>query len=291
MRRFATYKLIIACLLLEASSPHLLAQSITASDTMETFTIHGTYYSDRFVGRKTSSGEVFSQQKYTAAHHTLPFGTLLLVTNPANGRQAIVRINDRCPKPNILDMSRKAAKQIGIGSFNIQVTVLPQRYYPYWENQEQFLDVMYSGDFWEYAKTSPLPVANLVAKATPKQQDVSISKSVCKSSSKAPVNSTPKPSSQPTNKTIHNEDEYHDAEIPLYDIELCHCKSRNTARKKVMQMPIYYQDKVDYRTNVNTNEVIIILSLSLREDKTQSIMQELSGLFPDAKIVKSNLVF
>ena len=65
-------------------------QAISSADTATVYSMHGTYYHDRFVGRKTSSGEVFSQDKYTAAHHTLKFGTLLLVTNPKNGKQVIV---------------------------------------------------------------------------------------------------------------------------------------------------------------------------------------------------------
>ena len=74
------------------------AQRISSTDTTTTHKMRGTFYSDRFVGRKTSSGEVFRQDRYTAAHHSLKFGTLLLVTNPKNGKQVMVRINDRCPK-------------------------------------------------------------------------------------------------------------------------------------------------------------------------------------------------
>ena len=77
----------IICLCLFLQSLDVLAQSIASTDTTRVFTMRGTYYSDRFVGRKTSSGEVFVQDKYTAAHHTLKFGTLLLVTNPKNGKE------------------------------------------------------------------------------------------------------------------------------------------------------------------------------------------------------------
>ena len=111
------------------------AQTVSSTDTITVHTMHGTFYSDRFVGRKTSSGEIFTQNRFTAAHHTYKFGTLLLVTNPANGKQVIVRINDRCPKPNIVDMTRLAADRIGVKSHKVQVRVLPERYYAEWERQ------------------------------------------------------------------------------------------------------------------------------------------------------------
>lgn len=112
------------------------AQQITENDTMGEYTMHGTYYSDKFVGRKTSSGEVFVQNKYTAAHKTLKFGTLLLVTNPDNGKQVIVRVNDRCPRSGVLDMTRRAAKKIGVGSRKVVVRVLPERYMQQWAGQD-----------------------------------------------------------------------------------------------------------------------------------------------------------
>ena len=77
-----------------------------------------TYYANKFHGRKTSNGERFSNNKLTAAHLKLPFGTLVTVTNIDNGRSVDVRINDRGPhsKYFIIDLSQAAAKQIGIYS-------------------------------------------------------------------------------------------------------------------------------------------------------------------------------
>jgi rare lipoprotein A len=65
---------------------------------------------------KTASGERMNPAKLTAAHKTLPFGTKLRVTNPANGKSVIVRINDRGPfiKGRQLDLSKAAAQRIGI---------------------------------------------------------------------------------------------------------------------------------------------------------------------------------
>lgn len=74
-------------------------------------------YSDRLHGRRTASGERYDRAALTAAHKTLPFGTLVKVTNPKSGKSAVVRINDRGPvQPGrVIDLSPRAAKAIGIG--------------------------------------------------------------------------------------------------------------------------------------------------------------------------------
>lgn len=70
----------------------------------------------KFDGRKTSSGEIYSSYAFTAAHRTLPLGSLLLITNPKNGRQVIVKVNDRGPwkKNRAIDLSLVAARVLGI---------------------------------------------------------------------------------------------------------------------------------------------------------------------------------
>ena len=74
------------------------------------------YYSDRLDGRKTASGQVFDQSKLTAAHPTLPFGTMVKVTNTRNNRSVVVRINDRGPTQagRVIDLSRAAASKLGM---------------------------------------------------------------------------------------------------------------------------------------------------------------------------------
>lgn len=139
----------------------LPAQTVSSTDTLKSYTMHATYYSDKFVGRRTSCGEIFRQDRYTAAHHTFKFGTLLLVTNPSDGSQVIVRVNDRCPRNNVVDMTKKAAKQIGVGSRSVKVQVLPERFYPYWELQDQLTEVMKEGRLLEYASSqTPVPAQN-----------------------------------------------------------------------------------------------------------------------------------
>lgn len=70
----------------------------------------------KFEGRRTSSGEVYSSYSFTAAHRTLPFGSILLITNPENGRKVIVKVNDRGPwrKNRVIDLSLAAAKILGM---------------------------------------------------------------------------------------------------------------------------------------------------------------------------------
>ncbi|SPY32695.1 RlpA-like protein [Pasteurella canis] len=75
-----------------------------------------SFYHRKFHGRKTSNGEVYNENLYTAAHKTLPINSYVLVTNLRNNRKVIVRINDRGPfvKGRIIDLSRAAAREIGI---------------------------------------------------------------------------------------------------------------------------------------------------------------------------------
>lgn len=75
---------------------------------------HASYYHNKFNGRRTASGKKFDNNKYTAAHKKLPFGTKVRVTNEANGKSVIVEINDRGPfsKVREIDLSRRAFMDI-----------------------------------------------------------------------------------------------------------------------------------------------------------------------------------
>ncbi|WP_316808961.1 septal ring lytic transglycosylase RlpA family protein [Pedobacter agri] len=79
-------------------------------------TVLATYYHRKFEGRRTTSGAKYRAKKFTAAHRTLPMGTLVTVTNPDNGKSVIVKVNDRGPysKRLAIDLSESAAKEIGI---------------------------------------------------------------------------------------------------------------------------------------------------------------------------------
>jgi rare lipoprotein A len=90
-----------------------------------------SYYGAELAGHRTASGERFDPSELTAAHRTLPLGAKLRVTNLANGKSVIVRINDRGPGPRsrVLDVSLAAAKQIAmIRSGKAQVKLELVRY-------------------------------------------------------------------------------------------------------------------------------------------------------------------
>ena len=94
-------------------------------------TLYGqaSFYNDKFNGRKTASGEKFSQKKLTAACNKLPLGTKIKVTNIQNGKSVIVKVNDRLhPKmKRIVDLSKAAAKKIGLttaGVTRVKVEVI-----------------------------------------------------------------------------------------------------------------------------------------------------------------------
>ena len=84
---------------------------LTAQGEIISEETYASYYGEAFNGRLTANGEIFDMNAYTAAHKTLPFGTLVEVTNLENGRKVIVRINDRGPfvGNREIDVSKAAA--------------------------------------------------------------------------------------------------------------------------------------------------------------------------------------
>ncbi|HCL04846.1 MAG TPA: septal ring lytic transglycosylase RlpA family lipoprotein [Chitinophagaceae bacterium] len=84
---------------------------------------------DGYHGRKTANGETFNKNKLTAAHKTLPFGTVVKVKNLSNGQTVKVRINDRGPfvRGRIIDLSEKAAKKINMRQQGVAEVTLKYR--------------------------------------------------------------------------------------------------------------------------------------------------------------------
>ena len=75
-----------------------------------------SYYHQKFNGRLTSTGEIFSNKKLTAANNFLKLGTMVKVTNLLNGKSVIVKVNDRMNRKNkrLIDLSQAAAKELGL---------------------------------------------------------------------------------------------------------------------------------------------------------------------------------
>lgn len=90
---------------------------------------NASWYGQEFAGRTTANGEIFDPMLLTAAHRTLPFGTILEVKNPKTGQTVKVRVNDRGPfiGDRIIDLSYAAAEQLGLieaGVGPVELTVL-----------------------------------------------------------------------------------------------------------------------------------------------------------------------
>ncbi len=102
----------------------ILTCVILSSPVMSIETGGASWYGGKFQGRMTANGEIFDTNMFTAAHKTLPFNTIVEVTNLSNNKTVFVRINDRGPfvKGRIIDLSRAAAKKIGlVGKGVVQV--------------------------------------------------------------------------------------------------------------------------------------------------------------------------
>lgn len=85
-----------------------------------------SWYGLRFNGRRTASGERYDMHAFTAAHRSLPFGTLVRVRSLVNGREVDVRINDRGPRSRnrIIDVSQAAADELGMLTMGVKDVVL-----------------------------------------------------------------------------------------------------------------------------------------------------------------------
>jgi rare lipoprotein A len=117
----------------KSSGDNKVLESVSKDDysnmtILETQTGVASYYSDKFDGKKTSSGEVFNKNDLTAAHLKYPYNTILRVINLLNNKSVILRINDRKPDFNgrIIDVSYGAAKKLemlksGITEVRIEV--------------------------------------------------------------------------------------------------------------------------------------------------------------------------
>ena len=121
--------LFALALLCVASVPAVCsAQSRSSTVAEQVQTGIASYYARKFEGRRTANGETFRNDAMTAAHPSLPFGTLVLVTSLERGRSVVVRITDRLPsKRAIIDLTQKAAEQLNMlraGRVRVKLQVL-----------------------------------------------------------------------------------------------------------------------------------------------------------------------
>lgn len=121
--------------------PVVHAQSSTTANKIKpkkvtrVFYGQASYYANKFQGRKTANGEIFSQNKMTCASNVLPLGTWVKVTNLRNGKSVIVKINDRIhPKmKRIVDLSKAAAQRLGYvsrGLTRVKIEIVDKKMIP-----------------------------------------------------------------------------------------------------------------------------------------------------------------
>jgi rare lipoprotein A len=102
-----------------------LAQRYATATPLAVFSGEASYYSDKLAGRSTASGEPYDPRALTAAHRSLPFGTVVRVLRSAPPGAVYVRINDRGPfvRGRVLDLSRAAAEALSM----LRAGVIPVR--------------------------------------------------------------------------------------------------------------------------------------------------------------------
>ena len=122
--RIRTRQLGIATLLLITATA--VTMSLAAAQAAEEGVAN--FYSDKFEGKKTASGEIYDGKGLTAAHKKLPYGTKVKVTNVGNGKSVVVTVNDRMAanNPAVIDVTKRAAEELGFdksGKAKVKVEV------------------------------------------------------------------------------------------------------------------------------------------------------------------------
>lgn len=260
-------------------------------------TMLGTYYADRFVGRKTSCGEIFRQNQYTAAHKRIPMGTYLLVTYPVTNKQIVVRVNDRCPKPGILDMTKLAVHALGInGSGRVVVTTLDaETGYRMWSIQDTL--AMSEEEYYAFRDRSrPKRISPYPISPTDEENDVQAPKPAKKkkkggvntpSTNKIKAGETP----DTTETLLQPAAPTHVEELPavktgaLYDIELCIVNTQVAAQREAGRLPKELQDKALFRRNQLNNQVHVILAIADSRSHAVRTQAMLIDEFPDSCLI------
>jgi len=267
------------------------AQSFSPSDTTTVYNATATYYADKFVGRKTSNGEIFTQDKYTAAHHSIKFGTLVLVTNPKNGHQVIVRINDRCPRRGIIDLTKKAIRTIGIkGSAKVTMRILPKSYQYAWEHQDELLDLECGRRVLVPEKMSIQPDSGSL---TPTEQTAKLPKT-------GPATATDgksKKSSPQMDETLNevkkkgrntsSQRQTKPNSDVKYDIQLATGIPRSQAEHYIDKLPMSLRENVQLNPDRASGKLILVLSLSSSRKKALATQKTLRRNFPECQIIQT----
>lgn len=233
------------------------AQEFPVNDTVTEYRHKGTFYHDKFEGRKTASGEIFDQNGFTAAHWKIKLGTYLLVTNENTGLQVIVKVNDRCPKHGVLDLSHRAATAIGIrGSQPVRLRILPEGYEERRLAQDAVFDSVSSR---LHPHSGPE-----VSPATKPVEKLAVAAS--------------KPSPHHSVQSRREDD--------CYRILLGIVDNHAAAYGMIRMLPDIYQERASVETLADDGGLLVYLDLHLRRDKADDLCRALKRNFPDVKIAE-----
>ena len=237
----------LACLTLLLSASGAAAQNYSHTDTVTEYPNKGTFYHDRFEGRKTASGEIFDQNKFTAAHWKIKLGTYVLVTNQNTGLQVIVKVNDRCPRRGVFDMSHRAAAAIGIrGMQPVKIRILPEGYEERWTAQETLFDSV---------KT--------------------------RLTSNAAINET----SSTNTKALPTVTNNGSNESNSYNLLLGVAASHSEVYSQTHRLPAVYRDRVNVETMDASDSLRITLNLQTSKKEAEQLVRSLRQTFPKAQII------
>ena len=270
----------------------------------DTTVMLGTYYADRFVGRKTACGDIFRQNQYTAAHRTIPFGTYLLVHNPYTGLEIVVRVNDRCPVRNVLDMTKIAVLKLGIkGSRKVKVVALdPDEGYARWVQQDTL--AMSQEEYLAFKDRSPVrrmtpyktgsstptatpaatPAPAAPAPPPPAPTDTPPDTPETATTPTQPAAPPPTPEAEPQEPSVL-------AELPapkqekLFDLAICITGSRQSALRAIQRLPKDLQGCARTENLPGTRQVRVVLALATPRSHAIRVQAMLIEDFPDSFLV------
>lgn len=240
-------------------------QNYDVNDTVTEYPLKGTYYHNKFEGRKTASGEIFNQNLFTAAHWKIKMGTHVLVTNKNTGLQVIVKINDRCPKHGVLDMTHRAANAIGIkGSQPVSIRILPPGYEEQCTAQDALFDSVNSRfATGTYALGGSASEPDASANANPN----------LKKGSKA-------------SHTAGNKRNSSSSQGERYNLILGTVQSHGEAFEMIQKLPEPYQERT-LIDSTDSETFVLILEVNLEKRKAQELNRALKHTFNNCQITPS----
>lgn len=231
------------------------AQNYSSNDTVTEYPNKCTYYHDKFEGRKTASGEIFDQNAFTAAHWRIKLGTYILVTNQNTGLQVIVKVNDRCPKHGVIDLSHRAATAIGIrGCQPVTVRLLPEGYEELCAAQDKVFDSVRSrlhGAVGVEPKTGS-------DNATKPQPKTGVGQEL--------------PTQQPAITSN------------AYNLILCNVSSHGEAYSNMQKLPQKYREKAIVEPLGDSNDLRVSLDVRLPHSQAVELRRTLISKFPKATL-------